>query len=440
MIDYVGLELKAWQGFLSNLIVSFSLVIYVVSLAVLTTYSAFYISSFIAFLTHRSLREGKDSNCRVGINYSLGKPPKVAVVFPVFNDYEVLSSINAALRMKYPNYLVVVIDDSTDEVLTTELSNLALRNDKVIHLRRSSRRGLKAGALNDAILLLEKYGIKYVLILDADFEPPEDMLDIMVGIAEREEAVIVQGYQRHFKGSNTLFGILYRASMAASIINLEGRKYLDMFPIFTGSCALIRYDVLKEIGFKEGSLSEDWRWSIELYRRFKDPKIIVTYEAYANGSVPKSQKAFWRQQLRWSTGTLREFLNTFLDVMLDHGLSTSKKLGFVLQGLFFSQGVWVYANTVISVVLKFLTGINLGILYPIGIYMWLIGIETIVLAGCVLEGYGLMYSFITAGYLLFMVYYTSFIHTIGTLKALISKKHQWIVTSKRGRYERYYRD
>jgi cellulose synthase/poly-beta-1,6-N-acetylglucosamine synthase-like glycosyltransferase len=432
------MELELWRSFLLGLSKDLGIILFYVSVLVLTIYAIWYYSSIIGFF---ALKLGNPTSNSREKSESLIEYPRVAIIVPVYNDYEVLSTLQKNLELDYPDYVIVVVDDSTDPLLSMEISNLALRSkNKLIHVRRFERKGLKAGALNDALLLLEKYNPEYVMILDADFELPRDMLKRYVEVAVKTKADIVQGHQRHVKGSDTLFGILYRASQAGAILFMAGREVDGTFPIFTGSCALIRYELFREILFKEGSLSEDLRWTIDVLKARKTLRYFSTHYLYANGSVPRSQRAFVRQQVRWSSGTLREFLDTFLDVVLDRDIEFSQKLGYVLHGLFYVQSIFIYLATFIPPILNALFSINLGPVWLLGVYVWLIGIESLVIAGCVIEGYGALNTLLVAGYALLLIYYTAAIHMYGTLKALLSRKLEWRVTSKRGSYEELYRD
>ena len=437
MTSIYELGLEAWKAFFTHFLRDLGIALYYISIVVLTVYAIWYYSSilgFLAFKLHGTANDRGEAGSKRGY-------PRVAILVPVFNDYEAIRTLEKNLEVDYPDYVVVVVDDSTDSALSMELSNLALRSGgKLIHVRRYDRRGLKAGALNTAILVLEKYSPEYVMILDADFELPRDMLKKYVEAAIKTGADIVQGHQRHYKGSNTLFGILYRAAQAGAILFMAGREVEEMFPIFTGSCAIIKYELFKEVLFRDGSLSEDFRLTIDLLKTKKKLNYFATHHLYADGSVPRTQKAFIRQQIRWSFGTIKEFQSTLLDVLFDRGIDFSHKLGYVLHGLFYTQGIFVYLATFIPPLLNMFLGVNMGLVWPLGVYVWLIGIESLLIAGCVIEGYKVGNAFVIAGNALLYIYYTSLIHAYGTIKGLLSKGFEWRVTSKRGEYERLYKD
>jgi len=439
--EYLSSEINAWHVFLPKLVEDVLIALFIVSEIILTAYSIWYISSLSAFLKHGTENPGWEPREPLKQG-SASSWARVAIIYPVYNDYEVLSSLDKALKQDYPNYFVIVVDDSSDEELVTELSNASLRNKgRLIHLRRYGRKGLKAGALNDAVLLASEMGAKYVLILDADFEPPPWLLREMVMVAEKTRAEVVQGHQRHVKGCDSFFGTVYRAGLAGSTMFMAGRMYLDMFPIFTGSVGLIKVSSLLKTPFRENSISEDLRWTIDrMLDTDGELKIFVANWVYADGSVPKSFKSYWRQQLRWSNGTLLETFETLKPVLLSKSLTLSSKAGYILQGFFFTQGPWIYINTLTPFIYTLLTGLSIPGTWFLGVYTWYATIIVIMMAGGLVEGYDWRKLLLTAIAILPMIYINGFIYTYGSLKALLGKKSGWKVTSKRGLYERLYSD
>ncbi len=442
--QYFVHEYNAWLTFARKVLVAAVFSSYVVSILFLTLYAVFYVSNFVAYL-----RRGASAEKPSGEGET-GRLPMVAVVYPVYNDYEILASIRKASRMEYENYILVIADDSDDERLAAEVSRLGRRlmGDRFVHLRRGDRRGLKAGALNNAIgFVMQHYPeVEYFLFLDADFEPEPRLLNKLVTLALESGSDVVQGYQRHLKGSDSPFGLAYRASQGGAIVNMVGRSETSMFPIFTGSCALIRADVLRRVGFLEGSLSEDWRWTIDAVVATRGRlKVVATSEARADGSVPRSFRAFVKQQIRWSAGTLIEFQRTLAGVLGAGFLGFWDKLGYTLQGLFFTQWLWILLNLLAPALLTLLAPEaslfrELGLLWPIGVYVWLTGFEAAILSGALVEGYGWRKSFQAALVSLLLVYVTSVIHAWGTLKAVFGSGPSWVVTSKRGEYEDLYKE
>ena len=101
--------------------------------------------------------------------------PRVTVQLPVYNErYVVERLIRAVADLDYPKERleIQVLDDSTDD--TTDIAEgcvAALRRDghRIIHVRRGTREGFKAGALAEGLRTAEG---EFVAIFDADFVPP----------------------------------------------------------------------------------------------------------------------------------------------------------------------------------------------------------------------------------------------------------------------------
>ncbi len=431
---------EPWGLFLHSTLLSLLHLLYVASLGLLTIYALWYISSLAAFLSRGPPPMGGDwveearRKC-----WGCSRVPRVAVVYPVFNDYEILSSVEAALHIDYPDYIIVIADDSTDSRLARILSNYPLRYPgRVFHLRRFSRRGLKAGALNDVAKILAEKGVDYMLVLDADFEPEPMLLWKLVGLAEEYNADIVQGHQAHRKGVHDVFGTLYKAAMGGAILFMTGRRYIDMFPIFTGSVGLLRLERFLEVPMVEDTISEDLRWTMDYAADYGLEAYVATPDAEAVGSVPTDLRAYWKQQIRWSQGTTRELLRTLWRVLFSKSLSLTDKLGYILQGLFYGQGVYVYASTFLPLICKYLFSCILGV-WPLGLFIWFIGIATVILAGGLMEKLGLWDLARIALFLIPFIYYTSLIHLVGFTKALLGGKGSWTVTPKRGENEILYK-
>jgi cellulose synthase/poly-beta-1,6-N-acetylglucosamine synthase-like glycosyltransferase len=100
---------------------------------------------------------------------------------PVYNEkYVIPRLVSACARMaeNYGNDLVrfVIIDDSDDEtveVIDREVADYRARHLEIEVMRRSSRQGYKAGALQMA---LDREEEEFIAVFDADFTPLPDFL------------------------------------------------------------------------------------------------------------------------------------------------------------------------------------------------------------------------------------------------------------------------
>jgi len=234
---------EPWRDFLASLLWGGAEGLYILSQLVLSVYAVWYIASLGAYFASTPTKAGPATGAWGG-DY-----PRVAVVYPVYNDYEVLASLEKALNMDYPDYKIVVVDDSDDDRLSSRISEVASRSGgRVIHVRRAGRRGLKAGALNTAARIARELGAKYMLVLDADFEPERGLLRRMVSIAETTGADIVQGHQAHRKGADDFFGLLiadgdHRYGSAGAVDHLNRLLHRIIVPFIHRIHQVIALDI-----------------------------------------------------------------------------------------------------------------------------------------------------------------------------------------------------
>src|SRR3989442_2030568 len=102
------------------------------------------------------------------------KQPFVCVQLALYNEKRVVDRLlEACTSFDYENYEVIVVDDSTDE--TVELLKRWKDHPRVRIIHRSSRKGFKGGALQEALRRMNPH-TEYVMIFDADFVPPADAI------------------------------------------------------------------------------------------------------------------------------------------------------------------------------------------------------------------------------------------------------------------------
>ena len=107
--------------------------------------------------------------------------PRVALHLPIYNEkYVIRRLVDACACMAedygMENVRILILDDSDDD--TIQVVDQVVRDYQQKHfrievLRRASRQGFKAGALQAA---LEMTAEDFIAIFDADFIPPPDFL------------------------------------------------------------------------------------------------------------------------------------------------------------------------------------------------------------------------------------------------------------------------
>jgi len=113
-------------------------------------------------------------------NGNVSSTPMVSIHLATYNEERVIDRLlTACTKLDYPNYEVIVVDDSNDGTVGSLKEWLlnALKSDgqrlKIIH--RRDRSGFKGGALNEALKHTSPKA-EYVVVFDADFVPEPDIL------------------------------------------------------------------------------------------------------------------------------------------------------------------------------------------------------------------------------------------------------------------------
>ncbi|MCS7136768.1 MAG: glycosyltransferase family 2 protein [Candidatus Caldarchaeum sp.] len=307
-----------------------------------------------------SLRISKNGNGAAYSKHANGSgvigpsAPMVSIHIPLYNEERVVDRLMEALSsLDYPNYEVVVVDDSTDS--TTE-KLLKWKNNprfKIIH--RQSRAGFKGGALNEALRNMSPEA-KYVAVFDADFIPPKDILQTLLGQFvngngngleswKRENTVVaVQGYQWHvLNASENWVTKAVTAEYAGNY--LVERLFLEQLPgvkMIAGSVFMIKADILKRYGWTE-CLTEDWDLTLRLYR--DGYKIVYSPVAAAPAECPSRVVSLMRQRARWAEGHTFAVKKYFFDIIRSRFLGFREKLEFLYLTPYYLNSLFLLVGT-----------------------------------------------------------------------------------------------
>ena len=236
--------------------------------------------------------------------------PFVSVLVPAHNEEAVIArSVLAMLRMDYPAFEVIVIDDgSTDGTLAALQPLMGDERLRVVH--KPGNEG-KAMALNDALPLARG---EILMGLDADAEPDPMMLRYIVPHFDSPRVAAVTGNPR-VRNTGTFLSRL-QAVEFSSIISLLRRAQRVWGRIVTvsGVVAALRRSAVYDVGgYSPNMPTEDIELTWKLQKRHYD----VRYEprAVCWMTVPLSWRGLWRQRLRWARG-LAQVLRKHADVMV----------------------------------------------------------------------------------------------------------------------------
>jgi len=386
------------------------------------------------------------------------KQPFVSVQLALYNEKRVVDRLlEACTSFDYENYEVIVVDDSTDE--TVELLKRWKEHPRVRVIHRSSRKGFKGGALQEALRRMNPR-TEYVMIFDADFVPPADaiwhFLDYFGRLAKPKNGngnghakngnghgapqngdrlAVVQGYQWHMlNASENWITKGVRAEFSGSyVLERAGQELFGAMKMISGSVYMIRADVLRKLGWST-SITEDWELTIRLY--LAGYKVLYTPYIQAPAECVSKVNRLIKQRMRWAEGHTYNVKKYFWAILRSPNLTWQEKLEFAYYAPYYLQSVLFTVATLAWIIGVLILGQKLPMWGEV--FGWSLVVSNALalplmnLTGVLLEGslkrdaLGLL-SFIGLSWLLvpFQAY--------ASVKALFEKKEGgWVRTPKSG--------
>ena len=244
---------------------------------------------------------------------SISEFPAVTVQLPIYNERHVASRlVEAVLRSDWPTaqLQIQVLDDSTDDTTnlvaaTIARQTIANQGERAIaleHIRRDSRIGYKAGALEEG---MKSATGEFIVIFDADFIPPADFLKRTIPHFADPQVGCVQTRWGHVNPETSLL-------TEAQALGIDGhfqieqfvRSQIGAFLNFNGTAGAWRRSAMEAVGgWEHDTLTEDldlsYRTQLGGWRISYQNDILVPAE------LPVQIDAFKRQQFRWAKGSLQ---------------------------------------------------------------------------------------------------------------------------------------
>ena len=295
--------------------------------------------------------------------------PMISVHLAVYNEERVVDRLlTACTRLDYPNYEVVVVDDSKDGTVVRLREWLlnSLKTDgqrlKIIH--RQNRSGFKGGALNEALRNTSPKA-EYVVVLDADFVPEPDLLKKFLAYFNRHgpngngngngnangggryangRLAAVQGYQWHTlnRSENWLTRGVSCEFSGSYMIDRTFQEVAGTLKMVAGSVYMIRADLLRKYGWSN-SITEDWELTLRLYE--DGYKVLYTPLIQAPAECPSTLGKLIRQRMRWAEGHTYNVKRHFLSVLRSSELTIREKLEFLYYAPYYLQSVFLILGT-----------------------------------------------------------------------------------------------
>jgi cellulose synthase/poly-beta-1,6-N-acetylglucosamine synthase-like glycosyltransferase len=299
-----------------------------------------------------------------GYHIDLGYHPFVSVHVAAYNEKRVIERLLEALdKLEYPEYEVVLVDDSTDESVQILQRWRDKPRFKILH--RTSRSGYKGGALREALKVTDPRA-EYIVVFDADSVPFPDSIERLLPhfyrvseqrasnhrlesafgrseppsepgqIKRRSEVAAVQSYQWHvLNKSESWLTEAVRVEYAGSyMVERPFQDAIGSLKMIAGTAYMIRADVLREVGWGT-SITEDWELTLKLYAR--GYKVVYTPWAETPAECVSTFSRLARQRMRWAEGHTYNVRKWFVTIMRSPFVSPLEKLEFLYDATYYLQ-------------------------------------------------------------------------------------------------------
>lgn len=231
--------------------------------------------------------------------------PEMLIQLPLYNERTVVERLlEAVVQLKWPGNLTVQILDDSNDGTSQVVADWLVSNPQLphwYHLRRSDRKGFKAGALAEGLQAAPN--AEWIAIFDADFLPPSDFL-LRAGAALQEN-VQLAAVQARWEHLNPDFNALTRVQSfnldAHFTVEQQARSNMGGWAAFNGTAGIWRRKAIEEAGgWCADTLAEDFDLSVRVH--LKGWGIAYLDEVAAPAELPDRFSAYAAQQHRWTAG------------------------------------------------------------------------------------------------------------------------------------------
>lgn len=224
--------------------------------------------------------------------------PMVSILIPCYNEADNLDeSIPHLLKLSYPNYQLVFINDGSKDDTLAILHRWQQTSDRIKVVDQAN--GGKASAMNNGA---DNADGKYIVGIDGDAVLDYHALEYIVDTMEKNPEVGAVTGNPRVRNRSTILGKLQVAEFS-SIIGLIKRSQSLAGTLFTvsGVIMCIRKDVCMQIGgWSENMVTDDidisWKTQTSGYEIVYEPRALCWV------LMPETLRGLYKQRLRWAQG------------------------------------------------------------------------------------------------------------------------------------------
>src|SRR5215475_6546161 len=235
-----------------------------------------------------------------------GPPPMVSLHVPAHNEPPdmVIQTLTSLLRLDYPRYEVIAVDDNTDDEQLWRPVEAWCAEHGVRYVHLSDWPGYKSGALNYALREMAHPDAELIGVVDSDYQLDPGFLGRCAPLFADPQVGFVQAPQDYRDWQHApYYRRLYYSYKYFFAVSQPSRNESDG-AIFAGTMGLIRRVALDELGgWDEWCITEDAEISLRLLRAGWHG--LHVDQTWGRGIMPLTFEALKGQRYRWCFGGIQ---------------------------------------------------------------------------------------------------------------------------------------
>lgn len=264
----------------------------------------------------------------------------------------VRKTAKAALAMDYSNHKVYLLNDGyvAGKDNWKEIEDLA-RELGVGCITRKTPGGAKAGNINSGLALTDK---PYFVVFDADHVPHKSFLKKTMGFFTDKKMGFVQTPQfYHNQHVNKIAKTAWDQQTLFFGPIMHGKNRTNSAFMCGTNMVISREAILEAGGMCEFNIAEDFLTSLFIHN--KGWKSIYVPEVLAEGLAPEDFLSYYKQQFRWTRGSLEVIFK--YNPLFMRGLTFPQKMQYLISASYYLSGLVVLIDALLPIIFLF-TGVT----------------------------------------------------------------------------------